>query len=57
MVKNTLYIFYEHGGLNMILNDIKKWIVKQDYWQQIIAEKLLKEIPITNKDIEVLTAL
>lgn len=52
MVKNTLYIFYEHGGLNMILNDIKKWIVKQDYWQQIIAEKLLKEIPITNKDIE-----
>lgn len=38
--------------LIIILTDIKNWIVKQDYWQQVIAEKLLNEISITDYDIE-----
>lgn len=38
--------------LNMILTDIIDWIVEQDYWQQVIAEKLLNDVPITDDDIE-----
>lgn len=36
----------------MITNDIIEWVKEQPYWQQLIAEKLLNSIEITNEDIE-----
>jgi len=36
----------------MIITDIIKWIEKQSYWEQVVAEKLLSGSQITDEDIE-----
>lgn len=36
----------------MIITDIIKWVEKQSYWEQVVAEKLLSGSQITDEDIE-----
>lgn len=36
----------------MIINDIIEWVEKQPYWQQVLAEKILKGSQITDGDID-----
>jgi len=36
----------------MIINDIIEWVEKQPYWQQVIAEKILKGSQITDGYID-----
>ncbi len=36
----------------VIITDIIKWVEKQSYWEQVVAEKLLSGSQITDEDIE-----
>lgn len=49
---NSIMLYIEGGIGKVIKADIIKWIDKQSYWEQVVAEKLLGGSQIKDQDIE-----